>query len=85
MAGGIGSRFWPLSTPEYPKQFLDVMGVGKTLIQLTVDRFSDVCPMDNVWVVTSEKYVEIVKKQLPMVKTDQIRTLSCIQLTKREL
>lgn len=72
MAGGIGSRFWPLSTPEYPKQFLDVMGVGKTLIQLTVDRFSDVCPMDNVWVVTSEKYVEIVKKQLPMVKTDQI-------------
>lgn len=65
MAGGIGSRFWPMSTPEYPKQFIDVMGCGKSLIQLTVDRFLPVCPIENFWVVTSEKYVEIVKKQLP--------------------
>lgn len=64
MAGGIGSRFWPMSTPEYPKQFIDVMGCGKSLIQLTVDRFLPVCPIENFWVVTSEKYVEIVKKQL---------------------
>lgn len=65
MAGGIGSRFWPMSTPEYPKQFIDVMGCGKSLIQLTVDRFLPICPIENFWVVTSEKYVEIVKKQLP--------------------
>ena len=65
MAGGIGSRFWPMSVPEYPKQFIDVMGCGKTLIQLTVERFSNICPMENFWVVTSEKYVEIVKAQLP--------------------
>ena len=64
MAGGIGSRFWPMSTPEYPKQFIDVMGCGKSLIQLTVDRFAPLCPIQNFWVVTSEKYVEIVKQQL---------------------
>ena len=47
MAGGIGSRFWPMSTPEYPKQFIDVMGCGKSLIQLTVERFAPLCPMEN--------------------------------------
>ena len=67
MAGGIGSRFWPMSTPTYPKQFIDVMGVGKSLIQLTADRFKDICPNENIWVVTSQKYVDIVKEQLPMV------------------
>ena len=65
MAGGIGSRFWPMSTPEYPKQFIDVMGCGKSLIQLTVERFVPLCPMENFWVVTSEKYTDIVKEQLP--------------------
>ena len=64
MAGGIGSRFWPLSTPEYPKQFIDILGCGRTLIQLTVDRFKGVCPMDNFWVVTNAAYVEIVRQQL---------------------
>mgnify|MGYP006317019775 FL=1 len=53
MAGGIGSRFWPMSTTEYPKQFIDVMGVGKSLIQLTVDRFRPICPVYNMWVVTN--------------------------------
>ena len=72
MAGGIGSRFWPMSTPTYPKQFIDVMGVGKSLIQLTADRFKDICPNENIWVVTSQKYVEIVKKQLPMVQDEHI-------------
>ena len=52
MAGGIGSRFWPMSTPDYPKQFIDVMGVGRSLIQLTVDRLKPICPVENMWVVT---------------------------------
>ena len=62
MAGGIGSRFWPISTPEYPKQFIDILGVGKTLIQLTVERFLPICPVENMWVVTNERYAEIVKR-----------------------
>lgn len=72
MAGGIGSRFWPMSVPEYPKQFIDVMGVGKSLIQLTAERFEGVCPKENFWVVTSEKYVGIVKEQLPEIPTQHI-------------
>ena len=72
MAGGVGSRFWPLSTPEYPKQFIDILGCGRTLIQLTVDRFKDVCPMSNFWVVTNAKYVDIVKEQLPDIPSNHI-------------
>lgn len=72
MAGGIGSRFWPMSTSERPKQFIDVMGVGKSLIQLTVERFKDICPKENFWVVTSEKYVDIVKEQLPQIPAQHI-------------
>lgn len=72
MAGGIGSRFWPMSTPDLPKQFVDIMGVGKTLIQLTVDRFSSLCPMSNFWVVTGERYVGLVKEQLPELPEDNI-------------
>lgn len=72
MAGGVGSRFWPLSTPEYPKQFIDIFGCGRTLIQLTVDRFKGICPMENFWVVTNSKYVEIVKQQLPAIPTNHI-------------
>lgn len=72
MAGGIGSRFWPMSTSKYPKQFIDVMGVGKSLIQLTVERFKDICPKENFWVVTSEKYVDIVKEQLPQIPAQHI-------------
>lgn len=67
MAGGIGSRFWPLSSPEYPKQFIDILGCGRTLIQLTSDRFSNICPSENIWVVTNAKYIHIVKEQLPNV------------------
>lgn len=72
MAGGIGSRFWPLSTPEYPKQFIDILGCGRSLIQLTVDRFKGVCPEENFWVVTNSKYVDIVKQQLPMIPENHI-------------
>lgn len=72
MAGGIGSRFWPMSTPEYPKQFIDVMGCGKSLIQLTVERFLPLCPIQNFWVVTSEKYTNIIKEQLPELPESHI-------------
>lgn len=72
MAGGIGSRFWPLSTPEYPKQFIDILGCGRTLIQLTVDRFKGICPDENFWVVTNEKYVSIVKEQIPNIPDSHI-------------
>lgn len=72
MAGGIGSRFWPMSTPEYPKQFIDVMGCGKSLIQLTVERFLPLCSIQNFWVVTSEKYTNIIKEQLPELPESHI-------------
>ena len=72
MAGGIGSRFWPLSTPEFPKQFIDILGCGRTLIQLTVDRFKGICPMQNFWVVTNAAYVEIVRQQLPDIPENHI-------------
>ena len=72
MAGGIGSRFWPLSTPEFPKQFIDILGCGRTLIQLTVDRFEGVCPMQNFWVVTNAAYVDIVRQQLPGIPASHI-------------
>ena len=72
MAGGIGSRFWPMSTPECPKQFIDVMGCGKTMIQMTVERFAPLCPMENVWVVTSGEYVDVVRAQLPQLPVQNI-------------
>lgn len=72
MAGGVGSRLWPVSTPELPKQFIDLTGCGRTLIQLTVDRFAPLCPPENIWVVTSERYVSIVREQLPLVPPSQI-------------
>ena len=72
MAGGIGSRLWPLSTPDVPKQFIDVLGVGRSLLQLTVDRFAPVCQPQHFWVVTGEKYVQLVKQQLPGIPESQI-------------
>ena len=72
MAGGIGSRLWPLSVPEVPKQFIDILGVGRSLIQLTADRFSTLCPPENIWVVTGERYVRLVQEQLPDIPADQI-------------
>ena len=81
MAGGIGSRFWPMSTPEKPKQFIDVLGVGRTLIQLTVDRFSEVCDMRNVWVVTSEHYRDLVREQLPQIPESNVLLEPCMRNT----
>lgn len=81
MAGGIGSRFWPMSTPEFPKQFVDVMGCGRTMIQMTVDRFAPVCPMENFWVVTSASYVDTVREQLPQIPSDNILAEPCARNT----
>lgn len=77
MAGGVGSRFWPLSTPNFPKQFIDVLGCGRTLIQLTMDRFNGIVPKENIWVVTSEKYVSEIKKQLPEIEDSHILREPC--------
>ena len=72
MAGGIGSRLWPVSTPSKPKQFIDMLGLGKTLIQLTAERFMPLCGPSGIWVVTSAGYVSDVRAQLPFVPEDQI-------------
>lgn len=72
MAGGVGSRFWPLSTPEYPKQFIDILGTGRSLIQMTVDRFEGVAEQQNMWVVTNAAYVPIVREQLPAIPAEHI-------------
>lgn len=77
MAGGIGSRFWPISTVDCPKQFIDVLGCGKSLLQLTVERFGNICPIENVWVVTSEKYADMVKEQLPDIPSENILKEPC--------
>lgn len=92
MAGGIGSRFWPMSVPEYPKQFIDVLGLGRTLLQLTVDRLLPLCKIENMWIVTSEKYVSIVREQLPDLPSDNIlaepearNTAPCIAYASRKI
>lgn len=77
MAGGVGSRFWPMSTAEHPKQFIDVLGVGRTLFQLTYDRFEGIISPENVWVVTNEKYAGIVHQQLPEIPEGNILKEPC--------
>ncbi|MTI29886.1 mannose-1-phosphate guanylyltransferase [Xanthovirga aplysinae] len=72
MAGGIGSRFWPYSRNHRPKQFLDVLGAGMSLLQMTYERFLMICPPENIFVVTNEHYSELVKEQLPGLKEEQI-------------
>ncbi len=72
MAGGIGSRFWPMSRTAYPKQFLDVLNTGKTLIQWTYERYAKFIPDENIFIVTSEEYVGIVKEQLPKLPLQNI-------------
>lgn len=77
LAGGAGSRFWPISSEELPKQFLDILGCGRTLIQLTLERFNGLIPKENVWVVTAEKYREIVMEQLPEIPLGNILCEPC--------
>ena len=81
MAGGIGSRFWPMSTPEFPKQFVDVIGCGKSMIQMTVERFEPICPMENFWVVTGATYVDIAHEQLPSIPEQNILAEPCARNT----
>jgi mannose-1-phosphate guanylyltransferase len=72
MAGGVGSRFWPVSTTEFPKQFHDMLGAGETLIQKTFSRLSKLIPVENILILTNERYNSIVLDQLPMVKQEQV-------------
>jgi|UniRef100_UPI0037BE4524 mannose-1-phosphate guanylyltransferase len=72
MAGGVGSRFWPVSTTEFPKQFHDMLGAGETLIQKTFSRLSKLIPIENIYILTNERYNELVLQQLPMVKQEQV-------------
>jgi len=72
MAGGVGTRFWPFSRTDFPKQFHDVLGTGRTLLQQTVDRFDGVCPIENVYIVTSQEYKDLIKQQIPELTDDQI-------------
>jgi len=72
LAGGIGSRFWPKSRTPFPKQFLDILNTGKTLIQATYDRYAAFIPEENIYIVTSVEYTEIVQRQLPKVKSGNI-------------
>lgn len=72
MAGGIGSRFWPISRTAYPKQFIDILGTGKTLIQQTYERFLKIIPAENIYIVTNDSYKSLLKEQLPQLSDDQI-------------
>ncbi|MBP5210665.1 MAG: mannose-1-phosphate guanylyltransferase, partial [Bacteroidales bacterium] len=72
MAGGVGSRFWPLSRNSVPKQFLDIIGVGQTFLQMTVSRFSKIIPLENIYVVTSILYKDLIEKQIPQIPQENI-------------
>ena len=72
MAGGVGSRFWPVSTADFPKQFHDMLGSGSTLIQKTFSRLSKLIPAENILILTNERYNNLVLEQLPMVKQEQV-------------
>jgi mannose-1-phosphate guanylyltransferase len=72
MAGGVGSRFWPVSTTDFPKQFHDMLGSGETLIQKTFSRLSKLIPAENILILTNERYNDLVLTQLPMVKQEQV-------------
>jgi mannose-1-phosphate guanylyltransferase len=72
MAGGIGSRFWPMSTQKFPKQFHDILGIGRTMIQQTFDRISQMIPPDNIYVITNQEYTDLTHQQLPEIPTENI-------------
>ena len=72
MAGGIGSRFWPMSTADYPKQFHDMLGTGKTLIQHTFDRLAKAIPTENIFILTNARYADLVMEQLPTISERQV-------------
>jgi mannose-1-phosphate guanylyltransferase len=72
MAGGVGSRFWPMSRTSHPKQFMDVLGTGKTLLQQTYNRFLKICPKENIFIVTNDSYVDLVKEQIADISANNI-------------
>lgn len=72
MAGGIGSRFWPKSRSNFPKQFIDILGTGKSLLQLTYVRFLKICPEENIFILSNEEYADLIKKQLPDLPLENI-------------
>jgi mannose-1-phosphate guanylyltransferase len=74
MAGGIGSRFWPMSTVKRPKQFLDVLGIGKSLLRMTFERLLNIAPAENIYIVTNASYAKLVQEQLPELSMGQILT-----------
>ncbi len=81
MAGGIGSRFWPLSTPECPKQFLDITGCGRSMLQMTVDRFKGIIEREQIWVVTAKKYQHFVEEQVVGIRPSHILLEPCMRNT----
>src|ERR1044072_3444704 len=72
MAGGIGSRFWPVSRTSYPKQFLDLLGTGRSLIQWTYSRFQHICPKENIYFITNQAYISALKQQIPDISDENI-------------
>lgn len=72
MAGGVGSRFWPKSRNHFPKQFIDILGLGKSLLQLTYERFLKICPNDQIYILTNEGYADLVAQQLPAILEENI-------------
>ena len=81
MAGGIGSRFWPMSTPQCPKQFLDITGQGKTMIQQTFERYAGIIDLEHLWVVTSKDYKELVLEQLKGINPQHVLLEPCMRNT----
>lgn len=77
MGGGIGSRFWPFSRESYPKQFLDFFGTGRSLLQMTFDRFAKIIPVENIYIVTNRIYFDLIKEQLPELSDEQILLEPC--------
>jgi mannose-1-phosphate guanylyltransferase len=72
MAGGVGSRFWPKSRNHFPKQFIDILGIGKSLLQLTYDRFLSICPVENIYILTNGEYASLIAEQLPQISKSNI-------------
>lgn len=72
MAGGVGSRFWPKSRNHFPKQFIDILGIGKSLLQLTHERFLNICPAENIYILSNEQYTGLIKEQLPSLPAENI-------------
>jgi mannose-1-phosphate guanylyltransferase len=72
MCGGVGSRFWPFSKEDKPKQFLDFFGTGRSLLQSTFDRFKKIVPVENIYLVTNDAYAETIRMQLPEIKENQL-------------